>query len=99
MDVAGREHRLGLLAPVNLPETISNSALAIGQPSACNGVHSKSLSLVEQASLANTYLTAQTKGFRVFFEPTIRKTARITLVQGLVVLQPSTKNVAAPLDL
>jgi hypothetical protein len=62
---------------------MGDSQLAIDQPLSCNVVHSKSLSLVESSVSITYFLTAQTKGFRVFFAPDLRKTAAATLVQGL----------------
>jgi hypothetical protein len=58
---------------VNLAETMSNSALAIGQPLPCNVVHSKSLSSVERSVLYNVLLNRTNKGFSSLFCAEARK--------------------------
>jgi hypothetical protein len=84
MDIAGRHHRHLLRRAGRFLKSAGDSELAIRQALSCNVVHSKSLSLVERSVLTTSFLTAQTKGFRVFFAPQAGKAAAPTLVQGLV---------------
>jgi hypothetical protein len=79
VDVAGREHRIGLILPVNSFQPLLDFPLAFGLSLPYCLVHSKSLSVVGGLSSTTIPLTAKTRGFRAFFALVAEKVTLLTL--------------------
>jgi hypothetical protein len=75
VNVAGLKHRPVPVGQPTLVEPAKNSTLAIPQLLAYVGVHSKSFSVAKDDALSTSSNTAETKGFRVFFKNSTRRSA------------------------